>query len=364
MSLLRRIACLVLFACIYTPLPAAAQSNPFVARTIATLDNPWAMVFLPDGQALITEKPGRIRVLSLFGDVGSPLAGVPAVANSGQGGLLDIAISPFFARDKFVYISYAEPAANGRSNLAVARATFANDRFGAFTVIWRNQPTTGGHFGGRLAMRTSHELYITTGDRQQFTPAQDTKSTLGKIVRLTLEGAPMTGNPFIGNPAYAPEIFSLGHRNPYGLAFDPVTRQLWEHEMGPQGGDELNLVSKGRDYGWPRASNGSNYDGSDIPDHRPGDGFVAPKRSWNPSISPAGMIFYTGMMFPEWHNRILMGALSGQSLLSVTIVGKGATAEERYPMGQRIREVEQAPDGSVYLLTDGPGGKLLRLTRN
>lgn len=345
--------------------PATAQTaNPFVARAVATLDNPWAMVFLPDGRALITEKPGRIKLLSLFGDVSAPLAGVPAVAYGGQGGLLDIALSPFFARDHLVYISYSEPAAGGKSALTVARATFTNDRFGPFTVLWRTAATTGGQFGGRLVLKSTHEIYISTGERQQFTPAQDTKGLLGKIIRLSDDGTPRTGNPFIGNPAYAPEIFTLGHRNPYGLAVDPATGQLWEHEMGPQGGDELNLVVKGRNYGWPRVSNGSNYDGTDIPDHKPGDGFEAPKRWWNPSISPAGMIFYTGSMFPEWYGRLLMGALSGQSLLSITIAGKAATAEVRYPMGKRIREVEQAPDGSVYLLTDGAGGQLLRLTRN
>lgn len=341
---------------------AAGAAPPFTVRTVATgLDNPWAMTFLPDGRALITEKTGKIRLLSAAGKLGGPLAGIPAVAYGGQGGLLDVEIGPGFATDRYVYISYSEPGKGENSNLAVARAKFTGDRFGPFAVIWRNQATTGGQFGGRLAFRPDDTLFVSTGERQQFTPSQATGGTLGKIVRLTWDGKPKPGNPFAGNKAYRPEIWTLGHRNPYGLAFDPATGNLWEHEMGPKGGDELNLIVKGRNYGWPRASNGSNYDGSDIPDHKAGDGFEPPRKFWNPSISPAGMIFYTGDRFPQWKGHILMGALSGEALFSVAISGTAATAETRYDMGERIREVQQGPDGSVYLLTDGDDGKLLRL---
>ena len=345
-------------------LPSAAQAaNPFVARQVGgSLDNPWAMTFLPDGRALITEKPGRIRILGLDGSIGAPLPNVPAVAYGGQGGLLDIEITPYFATDRMVYISYSEPAANGASALAVARAKFTNDKFGPWKVIWRTAATTGGQYGARLVFTKKYELFVTTGERQHFTPAQDKQGLLGKIVRLSYAGVPRPGNPFAKDPAYKPDIWTLGHRNPYGLAFDPATGVLWEHEMGPKGGDELNVILPGKNYGWPNVSNGSNYDGTDIPDHKPGDGYEAPKRWWDPSIAPAGMIFYTGDLFPAWKGHILMGALAGQALYNVTINGTTAPAETHYDMGQRIREVEQGPDGSVYLLTDGSGAKLLKLT--
>lgn len=341
---------------------ATAAPPPFKVQTVATLELPWAMTFLPDGRALITEKPGRVRILSTDGKLSAPIAGVPKVAYGGQGGLLDIAITPRFARDGLVYISYAEPAAGDTSALAVARARFDGQRFGPFTVIWRAAATSGGHYGARMVFLPDDTLFVSSGERQKFTPAQDTGGVLGKVVRLTWDGKPKPGNPFAGNPAYKPEIWTLGHRNPMGLALDPTTGKLWEHEMGPRGGDEVNLIVPGRNYGWPRASNGSHYDGRDIPDHKAGDGFEAPKQSWNPSISPAGMIVYTGTLFPAWRGNILMGALSGEALHAVTIKGDAATATRQYDMGERIREVEQGPDGSVYLLTDADDGKLLRLT--
>ncbi len=341
---------------------AAGAAPPFQVQTVSTsLDNPWAMTFLPDGRALITEKTGKLRILSLTGTLSAPVAGVPAVAYGGQGGLLDVEISPFFKKDRLVYFSYTE-AGSGGKGLAVARARLTNDRLGPLTVLWRQDPKVSGdgHFGGRLVMTRSYELYVTAGERQKFTPAQATDQTLGKVLRLTLAGAPKPGNPFIGNSAYKPEIWTLGHRNPYGLAFDPATGNLWEHEMGPEGGDELNVIVRGRNYGWPVKSNGSNYGGGDIPDHAAGDGFEAPKKFWNPSISPAGMIVYTGDLFPAWKGHILMGALSGEALYNITISGTAATAETHYDMNDRIREVQQGPDGAVWLLTDS--GKLLKLT--
>ena len=351
----------LLAAAALTAAPATAAD--FVAREIAPLDSPWGMAFLPDGRALITEKPGRIRLLSLVGTVSGPLAGVPAVFASGQLGLLDIEISPFFKSDRFVYISYAE-AAPGGQQLAVARAKFTNSKFGPFTVIWRNQPTEGGHPGGRMAMTRKYELFVATGERQQGSPAQDPQKALGKIVRLNLAGAPKPGNPFAANPAYRTEIWTLGHRNPYGLAFDPATGVLWEHEMGPENGDELNVVVAGKNYGWPNVSNGQDYGGGDIPDHAPGDGYEAPKKWWAQTIAPSGMSFYTGDLFPQWRGHLLMGGLAGQALFDITVSGTNATNEIRHSIGARVRDVQAAPDGSVYLLTDGSAGKLLRLTPN
>ena len=212
-------------------------------------------------------------------------------------------------------------------------------------VIWRQTPRMdGGQYGLRIAFGPDHLLYVSNGERQHFDPAQDMSGTLGKIVRLNDDGSPAAGNPFAARGGAAAQIWSLGHRNPLGLAFAPDGR-LWEDEMGPRGGDEVNLILPGRNYGWPRASNGSNYDGTDIPDHRPGDGFEAPKVWWNPSISPSGLIIYTGAMFPQWRGDALLGALSGQALIHIRIRGATAEKADQWDMGARIREVEQGPDG-------------------
>jgi glucose/arabinose dehydrogenase len=229
-------------------------------------------------------------------------------------------------------------------------------------VIWRQQPAMdGGQYGLRIAFGPDRLLYISSGERQHFEPAQDMTGTLGKILRLNDDGTPAAGNPFAAQGGVAAQIWSLGHRNPLGLAFAP-DGNLWEDEMGPRGGDEVNLIRPGANYGWPRASNGSHYDGRDIPDHRPGDGFGAPKVWWNPSISPSSMIIYSGAMFPAWRGDALIGALSGQAFIHVRIRGTAAEKAHQWDMGARIREVEQGPDGAVYLLEDGAGGHLLRLT--
>ena len=344
---------------------AQPQGRPFRVETLASFDEPWAMTFLPSGQALITEKRGRLKLWTPGGS-SIDVAGVPRVEYGSQAGLSDVVLHPNFATNRLVYLSFAEPGTGGSSTGAVARATLAVENGAArlenLRVIWRQQPAMdGGQYGLRIAFGPDRLLYVSSGERQHFEPAQDMAGTLGKIVRLNDDGTAAAGNPFAAQGGVAAEIWSLGHRNPLGLAFAP-DGNLWEDEMGPRGGDELNLIRPGANYGWPRASNGSHYDRRDIPDHRPGDGFEAPKVWWNPSISPSSLIVYRGAMFPAWRGDALIGALSGQALIHVRIRGTNAEKADQWDMGARIREVEQGPDGAVYLLEDGADGHLLRLT--
>ena len=373
---------------------AATSAKPFKIEAMGQFSSPFAMAFLPDGALLVTEKAGTLKLRAASGSIAG-VGGVPAVAAGGQGGLLGVAVAPDFARGHGIYLAYAEPAAGG-SQLALARATLATagDRAGLtdLQVIWRSgSPGKGGQFGAVIAFAPDGKsLFLASGERQRFTPAQDPDQALGKIVHLTLDGRPAPDNPRFGQtgaavigvidpprdtaaaataptrewrpdgPNTAPAVtWSSGHRNPYGLAFDRAGR-LWDVEMGPKGGDELNLIVKGRNYGWPRASNGTNYDGLDIPDHRAGDGFEAPRAWWNPSISPGGMIVYDGAMFPAWRGSALIAALSGQALIRVKLDGDKATPAEQWDMGTRVRAIAQAPDGAVWLL--GDDGKLMRLT--
>ena len=345
---------------------ARPQDLPFQVETLASFDEPWAMTFLPGSdRALITEKRGHLKLWSP-GRPAIDVAGVPQVHYSGQGGLADIVLHPDFANNHLVYLSYAEPGPGEDSGGAVARATLTIGdgaaRLDNLQVIWRQQPRMDGEqYALRIAFGPDRLLYISSGERQHFDPAQDMGGNLGKIVRLNDDGTPAAGNPFAAQGGIAAQIWSLGHRNPLGLAFAPDGR-LWEDEMGPRGGDEVNLILPGRNYGWPRASNGSHYDGRDIPDHRQGDGFEPPKIWWNPSISPSSLIVYSGAMFPGWRGDALIGALSGEALIRVHLDGANAAKADQWDMDARIREVEQGPDGAVYLLEDGSGGHLLRLT--
>ena len=382
---------------------AASSDQPFTSTEVASFDSPWAMSFLPGSGvkltniALVTEKPGRIWLVDVRTGKKTPVAGAPRVVVSSQGGLLDIVAAPTFAGDQAVYLTYSEPSAAGGSGLAMARAKLVDiatgPRFDGFTVLWHDPAGgQGGQFGAKIAFAPDGQsIFLSSGERQRMTPAQDASQPLGKILHLTLDGKPAPGNPFAGKtgsttvkiidppedtdeartargrtftwpgPNLTPaETWSSGHRNPYGLAFAPDGR-LWEHEMGPRGGDEVNLILPGRNYGWPNRSNGSNYDGVTIPDHARGDGYEAPKVWWNPSVSPSGLIIYTGDLFPQWKGDALLGALSGEALIHVTIRGDQASKADQWDMGHRIREVEQGPRGEVYLLEDGNGGRLLRL---
>ena len=349
---------------------AAAGGKPFAVQAVAEFDEPWAMAFLPNGALLVTEKKGRLMLLGP--NSGPPLVveGVPSVDYGGQGGLGDVILHPDYARDGSIYLSWVEGGPNGTRGAAVGRGRLVRTEDGArlhdFRVIWRQTPKLSGrgHFGHRLAFGPDGKLYISNGDRQEFTPAQDMNGTLGKIVRLNDDGSVPADNPFASRGGVAAQFWTIGHRNPLGLAFAPDGR-LWENEMGPAGGDEFNLIERGSNYGYPIVSNGQHYDGKDIPDHPTRPEFNAPEITWTPVISPSSLMFYTGKLFPQWRGSAFIGGLSSKALIRVTISGKTAREAERWDMGERIREVEQGPDGSVYLLEDqrgGSGGRLLKLT--
>jgi len=338
----------------------------FAITEVASFNEPWAMTFLPDGRLLVTEKHGALKVVQPGGSIGD-VSGVPKVVYAGQGGFGDIALHPKFAENGLVYFSYVE-GDNGHSGAAVARAKLTLDDQGggalsSLEVIWRQEPkmTGSGHFGHRIVFGSDGKLWISSGERQEFTPAQDLTGNLGKIVRLNDDGSIPPDNPYADRGGVTAQIWSMGHRNPLGLAWD-AKGQLWEIEMGPQGGDELNLIQKGRNYGWPIVSNGDNYDGTPIPDHDTAPQFEKPKLSWNPVIAPGDLIVYEGSVFPDWKGNVLIAGLKSQALVRVALDAKNDAHEvARYNMGHRIREVAQGPAGDVWLLEDGDGGRLLRL---
>jgi glucose/arabinose dehydrogenase len=344
-----------------------AQNTDFTATEVAKFAEPWAMAFLPDGRLLVTEKRGALKLHTLGGGT-VDITGVPEVAYGGQGGFGDVVLHPDFATNGLVYLSYAE-AGNGGAGAAVARARLdlAAHRLEDLQVVWRQVPKVGGggHFGHRIAFDEEGYLWISSGERQQFDPAQQMDKNLGKIVRLHDDGSVPADNPFAAEGGVTAQIWSLGHRNPLGLAFDG-NGQLWNVEMGPRGGDELNRVERGANYGYPLVSNGNHYDGRDIPDHPTRPEFHAPAVFWNPVISPSSLLIYSGSEFPEWQGDAFIGGLSSQSLVRVEFTGDSAREAARYAMGQRIRAVEQGPDGALWILEDErglSGGRLLRLTR-
>ncbi|MGI4730577.1 MAG: PQQ-dependent sugar dehydrogenase [Janthinobacterium lividum] len=332
-------------------LPASTQ-RPFMVQTIGTFDSPFAMAFLPDGRLLVTEKAGRLKLRDTDGSV-IAISGLPPVAKGGQGGLLDVIAAPDFASSHHIYWTYSEAAGSG-SQLAMARGTLTGRTLTDVAVLWRSGSAgPGGQFGAVIAFAPDgRSLFLSSGERQRFTPAQDPNQKLGKILHLTLDGRPAPGTH--------DGILTSGHRNPYGLQF--YGGRLWEIEMGPKGGDELNVILPGRNYGWPIVSNGDNYDGVPINDHPTRPEFEPPRLWWNPSISPAGLMIYTGALFPQWRGSAFIGALSGEALVRVSLAGGVAKPADQWSMDARIRDVAQAPDGAIWLLQDGDGAKLLRLT--
>lgn len=349
---------------------ASAQPSanlPFQVQVVADLDSPWAMTFLPDGRMLITEKAGTLLLLSADGQQRKPVGGIPEVSSDGQGGLMDVVLHPDFAANRLVYFSYSE-AGQGGKGVVLARGTFADGDQPALQkveTLFRGSPYVDGdaHFAGRIAFSSDGHLFFTNGDRQKFDPAQDPKATLGKVLRLNDDGTPAEGNP-LAEKGFHPAVWSYGHRNPLGIAFD-AAGNLWEQEMGPKGGDEVNLILPGRNYGYPIVSEGVHYDDRAIPDHSTRPEFEAPKVSWTPVISPGGLMVYSGKLWPEWKGDLFIGGLSSQALIRVNVDGTNARKGDQWPMGERIREPEEGPDGAIWVLEDGRrGGKgrLLKLT--
>jgi glucose/arabinose dehydrogenase len=348
-----------------------AQNAAFTTTRVAQFAEPWAMSFLPDGRLLVTEKAGALKVFDIASADTLDVAGVPEVAYGGQGGFGDVVLHPDFADNRLVYLSYGEPGESRSAGAAVARARLELDADGGeladFEVIWRQLPkvTGGGHYGQRIAFGDGY-LWISAGDRQKGDPAQDLQQALGKIVRLNDDGSVPDENPFADQGGVAAEVWSLGHRNPLGLGFD-AAGQLWNVEMGPRGGDELNRVERGGNYGWYDVSNGTEYSGEPIPDHSTRPEFNAPAVYWVPSISPSSLLFYDGEQFPEWRGDAFIGGLSSQAIVRVEFDGDSAREAERFDMGMRIRAVVQGPDGAIWALEDGSrggNGNLLKLTPN
>jgi glucose/arabinose dehydrogenase len=363
-------AAVVLIACNGAPDLAAAQTRPYTVTAMADFDQPWAMTFLPSGELLVTEMRGKLHVYRPEGER-HEISGIPEVAFGGQGGLGDIILHPAFAENSLVYLSYAEPGDGPTRGAAVARARLERHATGGgrltdLQVLWQQVPkvTGQGHYAHRLRFGPDGYLWITSGDRQKLDPAQDMQSNLGKVLRLNEDGSVPDDNPFASQGGVAAQIWSFGHRNPLGLVFDAAGR-LWVHEMGPRGGDELNRIERGANYGWPIVSHGRHYDGTPIPAHSTRPEFKAPVISWTPVISPAGFIIYSGSEFPQWQGSGFIGGLSSRGLVRLTFDGDRAREAERFDLGERIREVEQGPDGAIWLLEDGRrggGGRLLRLT--
>ncbi len=349
---------------------ATAADTPAPATFTDRLDRPWALAFLPDGSLLVTLKGGSLLRVSADGkEVSRPLAGVPEVNARGQGGLLDVAIDPDFATTPWVYLSYAENGEGG-SGTAVARGRLVGNALQDTTVIFRQQPKVSGngHFGSRLVFRRDKTLFVALGERQKGSPAQDLGSHLGKVVRIHRDGSIPADNPRLGSGAL-PGLWSYGHRNVQGAALHPVTGELWVNEHGPQGGDEVNIARAGANFGWPERSYGCNY-GAPVGDacrigrgtHAPA--YVEPLTTWTPtSIAPSGLAFYTGSLLPEWKDSLFMGSLAGTALWRLSLKGDTVTGREMLfaSMGERFRDVRQGPDGALYLLTDGSGGRILRV---
>lgn len=349
---------------------APASAEGFSTTEVTKFTSPWAMAFLPDGRLLVTEMAGTLHLYDTNTDQTGNISGVPEVVHVAQGGLGDVVLHPQYAANSLVYISYVE-SGEGGLGAAIARARLALDDKGGgaledLQVIWRQTPKTSGdgHFGYRIAFDSDGMLWISSSERKEFDPAQEMTTNLGKILRLNDDGSTPTDNPFVDQGEIAAQIWTLGHRNILGLAF-AADGKLWAHEMGPKGGDELNLIERAANYGYPIVSDGNHYDDKPIANHDTRPEFRAPVLSWTPVISPAGFIIYDGNLFPQWQGNGFIGGMSSMSLVRIEFDGNNAKEAERFDMQRRIRDVEQGPDGAIWLLEDGTRegkGWLLKLT--
>jgi glucose/arabinose dehydrogenase len=336
-----------------------------IATVAEGLDHPWSLAFLPDGRMLVTERPGRLRYVTRDGGVSEPVAGLPAVFAQGQGGLLDVVLDPDFAANSTIYLSYAEPAADGTNGTAVARARLDGQQLDDVKVIFRQQPKFPGrhHFGSRLVFARDGTLFVTLGERNsQRDLAQDLGTHIGKIVRITTDGEAPADNPFVGREGALPEIWSYGHRNLQGAALHPETGRLWTHEHGPRGGDEINVAEPGRNYGWPVITYGREYHGPAIGEGTRKAGMEDPLHYWVPSIGPSGMAFHSGRGHPAWRGQLFVGALPAKQLVRLELGDDGRVKREvRIAIGSRVRDVREGPDGALYLATDEDAGQILRV---
>jgi glucose/arabinose dehydrogenase len=348
-----------------SPTPKSTQAKVGAETVAKGLEHPWALAFLPDGRILVTERPGRLRIVGKDGRVSSPLEGVPRVQTGGQGGMLDVAIDPTFEQNRLVYLSYAEPGEGG-AGTAVARGRLSEGRLENVQVIYRQQPKVegNGHFGSRLVFARDGKLFITQGDRQAYREeAQNLESGLGKLIRINPDGSIPQDNPFVGKSGIRPEIYSYGHRSMQAAALHPETGQLWTVEHGARGGDELNHPEAGKNYGWPVITYGRDYSGASIGEGTAKAGMEQPVYYWDPVIAPSGAVWYTGDRYPGWKGSLFIGSLQPGALVRLTLENGQVTGEERYlgELGDRIRDVQQGPDGLLYLVTDESDGRVLRV---
>jgi glucose/arabinose dehydrogenase len=354
-------------ACQDAPQVAPSGETKVSVTTVAKgLEHPWAIAFLPDGRMLVTERPGRLRIVAGDGTLSAPVAGLPKVFAEGQGGLLDVVLDPRFAENSTIYLSYAEPAEDGTNGTAVARARLDGDSLRDLEVIFRQQPKvrSSHHFGSRLVFARDGNLIVTTGERNsERDKAQDLGTDLGKVIRIAPDGGVPADNPFVGRKDALPEIWSYGHRNPQGATLDPRTGRLWEIEHGPKGGDEINLPEAGRNYGWPVITYGREYSGGPVgAGISAKEGMEQPVHYWVPSIAASGMAFHDGRGYPAWKDQLFVGALAAGQLARLVVTPEGkVTHEERIAIGKRVRDVREGPDGALYLATDEDAGEILRV---
>ena len=363
---MRRLVLALIWCC------ATASAQDFVSEkarfrvqvAASGLDHPWALAFLPDGRMLVTERPGRMRIVARDGSLSAPLAGVPQVAAQGQGGLLDLVTDREFAANRTIYFCYSEPN-EGSAGMAVARARLGEKSLEEVRVIFRQQPKVrgGAHFGCRIVQTRDGLLFVTAGERYQRDRAQELSVHLGKVIRIRTDGSVPPDNPFVNRAGALPEIWSYGHRNPQGAALHPVTGALWVHEHGARGGDEINIPEAGKNYGWPVITHGIDYSGAPIGIGKSAPGMEPPRYFWVPSIAPSGMAFYSGDAFPAWNGNLLVGALAGGQLVRLELDGTSVKHEERLlgELNERIRDVRVGPDRLIYVLTDSSTGRILRI---